>query len=126
MRPLLIACLPLVIACATPHPPVGDDPDARREVGRIVSKRPLGGDMGGATRRFVPVTVGNRVVMVDTAQSPALPGPPFNTYVVKLEDGTLVQVFGDYPGYRTGDCVKVLISSNPTYPRFDLGGQCSP
>ncbi len=43
---------------------------------------------------------------------------PVHVYRIRTEDGREVSVLSDYSLSEVGECVKLLESNQPTYPRF--------
>ena len=119
--------LAIVTGCASTPP--NYDPDARESVGRIIAKQVVAGrtqataDSFDATAVLVSVVgpvvapiVGNALQKKTTI--------PIYGYTVRLVDGREVLVQSEYFASHVGDCVKLLESSRPGYPRFVSSGDC--
>jgi hypothetical protein len=116
----------LITGCAATTP--NYDPRARESFGKIVAK-----DVAGARTQATadshnpgPAFVGALGVaglMLGDALQEKTKVAVYE-YRVRTEDGRLVSVYSDFANSRVGDCVKLLESSQPSYPRFISDDGC--
>ncbi len=127
MRYLFIAFL-LLSGCATPKPSY--DINASESLGRIVSKTQVGGktqqradspNLGAA----LAGTYGIAGLIVGGAFDKTTTLPVFEFKILLLEGREVVAISEFSEANQVGDCVKVFESSQPTYPRFILSGDCT-
>lgn len=113
--------------CATTTP--NYDPQARESVGRIVAKGVAGARTQPAADSYNPAPAFVAAIGLVGAQllGDALEkktSVPVHVYRIQTEDGREVSVLSDYSLSEVGECVKLLESSQPTYPRFVSHSGC--
>lgn len=127
----LSGCLWLVIllasGCAT-RPP-NYDSQARESTGKIVAKGVAGTRTQASADSYNPAPAFVAAMGVVGAQllGDALEkktSVPVYVYRIRTEDGRDVSVVSDYSLSEIGECVKLLESSQPTYPRFVAHSGC--
>lgn len=121
---ILLSCL--LGACAARVP--GVDPQAAREDARITAKSI---DHRKAQPRADAPSVGPAMVgimgpsglMVENTL-PTRTTIAVYRYAVTAKNGTTVEVLSESPAFELGECVVLLTSSKPGYPRLARGGDC--
>jgi hypothetical protein len=128
-RAVALALASLVLSCATRDPNDYYDAAATESMGRIIAKQVIAVDRRPAADAkrtlFVPVTLGGIAYLVMLSNPMAATADiKIFEYVVRLADGTSTAVPSDYFAFEVGDCVRLLRSTRPTYPRIAPGWAC--
>ncbi len=116
----------LTVACSTQ--PIGYDPAAIGVPAQIVYKSAAGekvqpqADSYNAGPALVGVLGVAGLLLGDALEKKTT--IPVYKYVVRKENGGDVVVLSEYFGFSVGDCVTLLESQQPTYPRIAPGGVC--
>jgi len=116
----------LAAGCATTTP--NYDPQARESLGKIIAKDVAGARTQATADSYNPGpafvgTLGVAGLMLGDALQEKTKVAVYE-YRVRTEDGRVVSVYSDYANSQVGECVKLLESNRPSYPRFVSDGEC--
>lgn len=117
---LIVGTALLITGCATTSPSY--DLNARESLGRITSKTQIGtrtqvrADSQNAGPAMASVLGAAGLALGDALQKKT--SIAIYEYRISTVERREVIVVSDYFGSSVGDCVKVLESARPTYPRF--------
>lgn len=122
-------CLIVLFAAGCAARPPNYDPQARESMGRIVAKGVAGMRTQAAADSYnpAPAFVAGMGVVGAQLLGDALEkktSVPVHVYRIRTEDGREVSVLSDYSLSEVGECVKLLESNQPTYPRFVSNSGC--
>ncbi|OYU11603.1 MAG: hypothetical protein CFE38_12005 [Comamonadaceae bacterium PBBC1] len=116
----------MIAGCATTSP--NYDPNARESLGRITSKRQIGAqtqvraDSHNAGPAIASVLGVAGLALGDALQKKT--SIAIYEYRISTIERREVVVVSDYFANSVGDCVKLLESAHPTYPRFISAQGC--
>lgn len=128
----VLAWITLVVAlvgCATRDPNDYFDADAGETMARItrkvvasVERRPSAEVGKGG---LVPIPIRGAMYFVALDNPMADPATiKIYEYSVRDGSGTETLVLSEYFAFEVGDCVKLFVSTRPSYPRIALGWGC--
>ena len=135
MTPRFVVAVSLAIllaSCAARNPNDYYDVAATEKMGRIISKQVVAVDTRPTAEAhgaflFLPVTVHGvgYLVMLSNPIGRGSAKIDIFEYVVQTPDGVKTSVLGEYR-FDVGTCVKLFLSSRPSYPRIAPGWDCEP
>jgi hypothetical protein len=117
-------CLALSGCASNYNPDDWYDSKAGEKPGRIIEKKiskiEERGRADSPPGTLIPIPAGGAIYFlpINTSSSRGLAQIPIYEYVVRVNNTEIVSVISEYPSHAVGECVKVLFSSRPSYPRI--------
>ena len=123
MRLPLAAIALTLVACSTTPPAY--DPSAQEMPARITEKRIIGSiSRATAEVKFdAIIPVGKLLVPMSSPDNKA--NIPIYEYNVTDKHQKITKVLSESSIFEVGQCVKLFISNQPTYPRIAYGAECN-